>query len=372
MTKILVAGGVHHNTLGVIRSLGEAGYAVTAIVIRHGLNCYFAHSRYIQQLVQVDTIDQFVPALLSLQQDIERPIVLSCSDDISEQISLNWDVLSAHFILPGINQQGRLAELQDKLTMNDLATQAGLMAIPSYIAPFKKTQLTFPCISKPIVSSHGSKAEISILSTWEELEQLLKECPDNIFVQPYLTKSAEFQLIGCSLKGGEQVIIPGATSILRAPHNTNTGFLQYGELTMSQQELLIPCQKFLQECRYSGLFSMEFMQDDRGNTYFLEINFRNDGNAYCVTRSGINLPAIWVKANLGEDICSLITTPKTIYSMPEFQDFRSVIHRELGFIQWLKDIHRTSCFMVANRRDPKPFFTLCRDYIHDVIQSHIK
>lgn len=35
--------------------------------------------------------------------------------------------------------------------------------------------------------------------------------------------------------------------------------------------------------------------------YFLETNFRNDGNAFCVTESGVNLPVVWVKACLNED-----------------------------------------------------------------------
>ena len=36
-----------------------------------------------------------------------------------------------------------------------------------------------------------------------------------------------------------------------------------------------------------------FVRDNEGNDYFLEINMRNDGNAYCVTSAGVNLPYIW-------------------------------------------------------------------------------
>ena len=40
----------------------------------------------------------------------------------------------------------------------------------------------------------------------------------------------EFQLIGCSLDGGETIIIPGYTRILRQPRNTNTGYLEYSPI----------------------------------------------------------------------------------------------------------------------------------------------
>lgn len=60
------------------------------------------------------------------------------------------------------------------------------------------------------------------------MEQYLKHCNcGELQIQEYIRKDIEFQLIGCSLNGGEEVIIPGASIILRQPKNTNTGFLRY-------------------------------------------------------------------------------------------------------------------------------------------------
>lgn len=37
---------------------------------------------------------------------------------------------------------------------------------------------------------------------------------------------------------------------------------------------------FIRDLGYSGLFSLEFIRDKSGKDYFMELNMRNDGNAY--------------------------------------------------------------------------------------------
>lgn len=53
----------------------------------------------------------------------------------------------------------------------------------------------------------------------------------------------------------------------------------------------------------------------------MEINFRNDGNAYAVTGSGCNLPLIWCKGMLGESIDEEPTVIKERLVIPELIDF---------------------------------------------------
>ena len=47
-SNIIVIGGTHHNTLGVIRALGERGYNVTLISI--SVKNYTAVSRYVNDV----------------------------------------------------------------------------------------------------------------------------------------------------------------------------------------------------------------------------------------------------------------------------------------------------------------------------------
>lgn len=95
--------------------------------------------------------------------------------------------------------------------------------------------------------------------------------------------------------------------------------------------------------------------------YFLETNFRNDGNAFCVTESGVNLPVMWVKACLNEDYHKELNKPKHIIVMPEFQDFKLVLQRRLTLGRWLKDLHRTDAFLEYTKDDKRPFFQFIID-----------
>ena len=89
--------------------------------------------------------------------------------------------------------------------------------------------------------------------------------------------------------------------------------------------------------------------------YFLEINMRNDGNAYCVKSAGGNLPFIWWYYNIYGDISSLLTTiEKQVYFIPDWLDFRRGIQR-VGIINWVKQFFKAESHAVYNKQDKGPF-----------------
>ena len=214
-------------------------------------------------------------------------------------------------------------------------------------------------ILKPLKSIEGSKKDISIVSTKTELDSYLSSVHcSNLQIQEFIEKELEFQLIGCSLNGGEKVIIPGASIILRQPENTNTGFLKYVGFDKFRFDGYQECEKFIRTIGYSGLFSMEFLRGKDGKDYFMEINMRNDGNAICVTASGVNLPYIWychcIKSE--EWIQEASNRVREVLAMPEFDDFVDVLTHTISIFQWIKDVLRTDCFMEYDKRDTKPFY----------------
>ena len=175
----------------------------------------------------------------------------------------------------------------------------------------------------------------------------------------------EFQLIGCSLNGGETVIIPGFSIILRQPENTNTGFLKYVGFDEFQYDGMEACKKFIQTIGYSGLFSLEFLRGKDGKDYFMEINMRNDGNSICVTAAGVDLPYIWYCHCSGSDDWekeAAKTVRKTIV-MPEFDDFVNVLKRKISLYQWIKDICKADCLMEYDKTDKKPFYIRIRQQV---------
>lgn len=214
-------------------------------------------------------------------------------------------------------------------------------------------------IFKPLKSIEGSKADIAVVKSKEELNTFLSytQC-EKFQIQEYIEKNLEFQLIGCSLNEGKTIIIPGVSIILRQPENTNTGFLKYISLEEFQFDEIEKCKKFIQTIGYSGLFSMEFLRGKDGKDYFMEINMRNDGNSICVTSAGVNLPFIWYNYNIGkkEWMEESKKTIKETLVMPEFDDFVNVLKSNISLRQWIRDVRQTDCFMEYDKSDMKPFY----------------
>ena len=65
--------------------------------------------------------------------------------------------------------------------------------------------------------------------------------------------------------------------------------------TFNNDEIQVFLEKMFEEIRFEGIFSMEFLIDDKDNKWFLEINYRNSTWSYASTKLGMNLPVLWAK-----------------------------------------------------------------------------
>lgn len=361
---VIVIGATHHNSLGVIRALGERGYEIEFVNFNVGKADYVSKSKYISKYNSLNSVELIYDYLIERPKSVGSDIIISCADAVTEYLNLHKDKLSRRYIIPGVPQQGRMVELMDKTTMIEMAENRGIFAPPVWNLPIDVDKVTFPSITKCHLSSHGGKSDIVIHHSKDALNKFLQNTKGGLFAQAYINKTEEVQLIGCSLYGGEVVIIPGMSKIIRSQPNTNTGFLEYGPLDPFYYDIAEKAKLYIRDCQYSGLFSFEIMRGADEKIWFLEMNFRNDGNAWCVTKSGINLPVIWVKACLGEVYQNEIHEPKRILMMPEFQDFKLVLQRKVSLIQWFKDWKRTDFFMEYDKNDRKPFFFTILNKLH--------
>lgn len=358
---LVIGGGNHHNALGVVRALGRRGYGIELITIGSLRKNYVASSRYVSENHALANVKELASDLLYRKEREYKEIIISCADYVTEHLNLHQNRLSVRYIMPGVAKQGQMQTLMDKTTMIEMAAQRNIKAPEVWRLPNDYGKVTFPCITKPYVSSHGKKTDIAIFHCKKDLYAFMAGNTDDVFAQPYIDKKEEVQFIGCSINGGENVIIPGMTKVMRSQPNTNTGFLEYGPIDPFYNDIVERSKAYLKDCGYSGLFSMEFIRGKDDNVYFLETNFRNDGNAFCVTASGVNLPVIWVKASLVEDYLSESHSPKSIVVMPEFQDFKLVLQRKLTLARWIKDWRRTDAFMEYASDDCRPFFQFLID-----------
>ena len=356
--NVIVIGGSHHNTLGVVRSLGQRGYNVELITIGPKREHYVSSSKYVSKHTFVGSVE-YLPEYLKKRSPILRDakeIIISCADAVTEHLNKHRDSLQWQYILPGNPVQGKMVYLMDKTVMMEMAAKRGLQSPKVWRLPEEADKVTFPLITKCYVSSHGGKTDVKIFREKAPFRHFIENNTDQLFAQQFIDKKEEVQFIGCSLNGGEKVIIPGMSRIFRSQPNTNTGFLEYLPIDPFYAETVERSKQYIRDCEYSGLFSIEFMRSQEDKVYFLEINFRNDGNAYCVTKSGVNLPVIWYKANKGEEFQNELKEVKSVIVMPEFQDFKLVLQRKVSFGQWLKDVKRTDVFLDYDKQDMKPFW----------------
>lgn len=372
---VFVIGGCHHNTLGVIRSLGEKGILPLVIIESDNKNPYIAYSKYIKKKWIVADEQQVLSVLLTEAQNYKkRPVVIACSDNLSSLLDLHYDELTKYYALPGANIQGRITHLMDKEIMSQLARSVGFI-VPQSVSSetYRNDEISIPLpwIIKPLVSKCGVKTDIERVYTPEDWQDYKSRHHTNVQVQQLIDKDYEYQLIGLSLAGGAEVIIPGVSRVIRPQNNTNTGFLHYESLDKTYQEVLSLCKSFVMQTGYSGLFSMEFLRGKDGKDYFMEINFRNDGNAICVTEAGLNLPYIWFLYNCGKDYSSELLDKKiaSVYVMPEFDDFRLFVHRKVGLLTWIKDFRRTDRFMEYDKHDKSPFIHQLKESVQRILKK---
>lgn len=376
MEEVYVIGGDHHNTLSVIRALGYKDVRPNVIIVSDKKKPYVGYSKYIKAKYVVPTDDSAIDILKNISITNSHPVVIACSDSASSAIDRNRDVLANHFSLPGSLFQGRITEMMDKGRMTELAQSIGICTPPSWIINKGDNldKVGFPCITKPLLSKDGHKTDICICESKEELRSAIDagSC-DKYQVQLFIEKEFEYQLIGLSIDGGRDVVIPGFSRCIRPCPGTNTGFLHYESL----DQLKAPidrCREFIRKVGYSGLFSIEFLRGVDGKDYFMEMNFRNDGNAICVTKAGINLPYLWYMANVGLDYKSELNSSElnSIYVMPEFDDFRCfVLTKKISLKEWYSDIKRSGAFMEYDKTDTSPFWHGFRDMIINKIKRSI-
>lgn len=361
--NVVVIGGVHHNTLGVIRSLSNnkiSNINLSLIVIDKDerKNNFVASSKYISKksVFVIKNDFEIIDVLLKISLDGKKRVIICCSDGSSEVVIKNRKMLEEKYFCPSTNLD--ISNLMSKSIQFEIAKKSG-MKVPKTLKLIKEDDYEwniFPCISKPEKSSvGGGKSDIHISNTKKELDTFIQSTvSNNLFIQEYINKDMEFQLIGCSLDNGNHIVIPGYTKIIRQPYNTNTGYLEYFPIDCLEYDS-VAVENFIKSIGYNGLFSIEFLRDKYKQDYFLEINLRNDGNAYCVKSAGINLPFIWCYYSVYKKIPHVsLTFRKPIKFMPEFSDFK-IGRKKVGLIKWFFQFITAKSHAVFSVKDLKPF-----------------
>lgn len=368
----IILGVNHHNTYGIIRALHRI--EVYPIVITPPLNeiCCYKGTRYIKQLIEIPT-EKVLDFLIQRGYNLlEKDTIFVSSDYFSNLIDQNCEVLSKYYNISGA--KGKLSHYMDKQMMGKTAEQSGLN-IPPNSAEYKSRELMklahllhYPLIVKPYKSIAGSKSDIFIARDQKEFEKVVPQLKcDTVQIQDFIEKKFEYQLIGLSLSDG-QVIIPGITRLLWASSpRTNTGIVRTLPLNDEDNIPIEAVTRFIHKIGYVGLFSVEFLRDHREKDFFMEINFRNDGNAIVMTYSGVNLPGIWwnyfasEKRKISADFKSATAIP--------LRSMLSVARSKKRMLKLLKYCIRPHVFMDLDFYDMHPLCYQIKSKLKHIFQD---
>lgn len=362
----IVFGPDHYNPLGVVRSLGEVGIKPIVILYSSHKPILVNKSKYVGELYWVKTIQDGYDILINkYSNQIRKPFIYTCSDDIESFLDLHYNELIDHFFFFNGGCPSQITKVMEKDEMLRLATESGLN-IPRTeivkVGELPKT-LRYPVLTKSVNSLRGDwKANVHICQSSAELQKIYKDIyGDKIIIQEYIQKKNELCLDGVSINGGKEIYLPIQSEYIRftpSAYGNYIYFQQYKEM-----DLLPKIKSIFSRIGFSGVFSMEFLRDKDDHFYFLEINFRNSTWSYAHTHVGVNLPLIWAKSTVAGhlDVSDVNITKNSFTAIQEFTDFRnSVLGRQCSLWQWIKDVRNADCLFYYDKEDTSPFWSELR------------
>jgi predicted ATP-grasp superfamily ATP-dependent carboligase len=309
--------------------------------------------------------DGLLDLLVGFSSNDEQKGVLFCATDKAvlfvdkhrQELRQNWNLFLSNVF--------SLEYLMDKSRMMAFAREAGF-SIPNTVVLSRGQEFTRdsipswggPCIVKPVDSLSVGKEFYRIVLDKEALfsaaESLLGVC-SKIMVQEY---------IGAGLPG--EVLEVFALRGRLPPHNKQVCIIskerQYPFMTGSSSfiktelvaELYQPVCRFLDLIEFEGIADIEVVRRD-GEFFFIEANFRCGTPIALSQRAGLNLPALAYFDAIGEAVAPRNEFTAGIHWLRDDTDWKHVFEGRVPAGKFVRDVLRTSEFLVFATDDPRPF-----------------
>lgn len=370
--NIIVIGDDHYNTYGIIRSLGEVGVQSCVIVLgRDKGKSFVLKSKYIAKVFCCKTHQDAIKVLLHNFNTTTKNIVICCSDEAEELVLDHYYELKDKYVLPICKDYIETVRLMNKEAITELAKEYGIRTPQTWkvVDRIIPEGIVYPVITKPLVSTQGHKSDIVVCSNGNELRAVVgnvERCADYL-VQEYIEFEKEVSILGAVLADGE-VVFSGCIDKLRTCMIGTTSFGVMVDNSMLGDNVA-KLEAMMKHTDYRGLFSAEFLKKGE-DFYFLEVNFRNDGNTYVATASGNNLPLRYLYS-ITEQAKIEVKTVYPCYFMLDIEDFLARGHNGVSLRQWNSNRLQVDCFLVYNKQDKKPFEQKKRNTIKSILRRGI-
>ena len=247
----------------------------------------------------------------------------------------------------------------EKQRLCDLAEKNGLTIPKTYKVKTGEIPegIEYPVLTKADDSfAKNWKGATHICQNEEELKKAFAEIKqERILIQHYIKKKNELCLDGYSWNKGNNLFIGIASNYRYILPDRYSYYMDI--FNFHNEELYRSLQGMFRDVGFEGIFSIEFLVDEKDQLYFLEINFRNSTWSYASTKAGMNLVTGWCAAMIEGE------SHKPVYkeiapgftAMVEISDFKTrVVGRKVGLGRWLKDVKNCSCTFYYQKDDKKP------------------
>ncbi len=365
--KVIVMAVEHYNTLGLIRSLGEAGVEPIYIAIK-GKARVASTSKYISRYHYVDNEEQAYSTLIENYRDENNRAFVLCIDDKTvSYMDERYEELKNYFYFFNAGAKGQVNKYMDKLNILEAAEQCGLRTLRAYRCKNGELPgvIKYPVITKaisPVVG--GWKSDVHICNSEVELLEAYKkiQAPE-VLVQEYIEKKNEYCLEGFSINRGKEMLITIASTYNYLLPNYYSPYMTVQN--MDNIDLNKKLNELMKLIGFEGIYEIEFLIDQDDTLYFGEINFRNSTWSYASTVAGMNMPALWIEStmegNIPENAYVKIDNPFT--AMVEPIDYgKRVDTGKITFAEWLADFKDAKCLYYYSKDDRAPFYEMMKNF----------
>lgn len=358
--------------LGVLRSLGRQNIPVFLVDSDF---CIAKFSRYKKNFIKSPKPkdeDLYLDFLRKLAQkkNLNGWILYPNSDEIVSILSRNKKELEKYYRIPTPEWQ-TIKYVYDKKLTYKLAESIGIEIPKTYypenLEDLKKLEVEFPVIIKPAIRDHFyNKTRIKafrINNRAELIDIYQKVCsiidPSEVLIQEFIPGGPRHLFSFCPLFKDGQVLVKIIGRRARQ-HPMDFGHASTFAESVEIPELEIMGTKFLNAINYYGLAEVEFMQDPReGRFKFIEVNPRIWGWHTLAIGAGIDLPYLFFKNVLGEEV-KACQFEKNVKWFRLITDIPTVISEITKNRMTLKDymisFKGKKTFAVFSLKDPLPFF----------------
>lgn len=363
--KCIVFGHEHQNSLGQVRTLGERGIRVIAVILKDNSKIT-SSSKYVSEKYFVNSVEQGYDLIIKKwSHEPQKPFIFTSDDIITSYLDQRYDEIKDKFYFNNCGQQGLITFYMNKTRMCKVASEHGF-EVPKL---FKLDQnadineIQFPVITKANASLHENWKDDSCVckSSQELMAAIKKHGKNDIIVQEYIEKDNELCLEGYSYNDGNDVFIPVGITFKYLVNGAYAHYLNV--FNFHDEELAQKVKRLLSFFKYNGVFEVEFVKSKSGKLYFLEINFRNSCWGYVTQKVGMSTSYGWIMSILSKGVFSMpqIKIKDGYTAMNEFSDFKiRVLGRMIGFREWSKEFKNCDCKYYYNGDDKKPFFHALR------------